>query len=293
MAERKIWLILIIFLILIIKEKSEKTSPLKCGNPSKITPKGISPIPIKNNLQSRRHLEYKDFKIVLETKNIETEIKLYKLTKYQYIILNAMTEALKNIQSLFKVRKIDCYTFKEDFAEEFGYHYWDKEKFGISGSKKNFSNCDYDIDLLIFTRFFNNTEMKNGEYDIGYEPLYIDSSTGQPIVGSAIINRNIDFSKNNTKNYLEFLFFHIFTHILGFDGFIMNKYFHNIFTTIDSEGVKRSYINSAKVVSEAKKYFNCNTIKGVEIEGSTDSKKEIHWKGRILLGEYMAPIYTE
>ena len=293
MPERKISLSLIIFLILIVKEKSEKNSPLKCGNPSKIIPKGINPIPNKNKSQPRRHLEFKDFKIVLETKNIETEIKLYNLTKYQYIILNSITESLKYIQSLFKVRKLECYTFKENFVEEFGFHYWDKEKFGISGSKRNFSNCDYDIDLLIFTRFFNDTEMKNGEYDISSEPLYIDSSTGQPIVGSAVFNRNIDFSKNNTKNYLEFLFFHIFTHILGFDGFIMNKYFHNIYTTIDLEGVRRSYINSTKVVNVAKKYFNCSTIKGVEIEGSIDSKKEIHWKGRILLGEYMAPIYTE
>jgi hypothetical protein len=50
-----------------------------------------------------------------------------------------------------------------------------------------------------------------------------------------------------------------------------------------------------KVVEHAKKYFNCDSIEGVELEdqGGTGSSGS-HWEQRILLGEYMgAVIYQE
>ena len=43
----------------------------------------------------------------------------------------------------------------------------------------------------------------------------------------------------------------------------------------------------------AKKYFNCSKIKRVELEDESDFSSGVHWKARILLGEYMTPIYTD
>ena len=53
-------------------------------------------------------------------------------------------------------------------------------------------------------------------------------------------------------------------------------------------GNQRAYINSPKLFQIAKKYFNCDTIEGVELEeyggeGTVGS----HWEARILLGDYM------
>ena len=58
-----------------------------------------------------------------------------------------------------------------------------------------------------------------------------------------------------------------------------------IYIKKDSDGIERAYINSTKVISVAKKYFNCNNIKGVQLEeyggnGTFGS----HWEEKILLG---------
>ena len=82
------------------------------------------------------------------------------------------------------------------------------------------------------------------------------------------------------------IFFHHLTHILGFNLYYIEKVFNYIYTTIDSDGIKRSFINSTKVIKVAKKYFNCSDIKGVELEDDGD-KVSPHWESRILLGEYM------
>ena len=57
---------------------------------------------------------------------------------------------------------------------------------------------------------------------------------------------------------------------------------------MDDYGITRAYINSTKVVEVAKKYYNCDSIKGVELEEFCGEQTlRSHWEGRILLGEYM------
>lgn len=106
------------------------------------------------------------------------------------------------------------------------------------------------------------------------------------------MNRNIEFYKKNSQYYLKSLFFHAFTHILGFNLFHIQNYFHCLFTKTDINGIKRDYINSTKVVQAAKKYFNCSMIEGVELEENIESEGA-HWESRILLGEYMTTKITE
>ena len=62
----------------------------------------------------------------------------------------------------------------------------------------------------------------------------------------------------------------------------------NYFTKLDNYGIQRAYINSTKVINVAKKYFNCNTIEGVELENyGGELTAGSHWEARILYGEYM------
>lgn len=131
---------ILLFLFLIEKEYSNSEIPSKCGGKSKYIPKKIKEIPSKEKSSLlQRKLEddgYQDFNIVLEYKNIETEIELYNLTKYKTLIIKAMEEALIDMKSLLKTKEVGCYIFDEDFVEENEFYYWDKEKFGITDKKK-------------------------------------------------------------------------------------------------------------------------------------------------------------
>ena len=98
--------------------------------------------------------------------------------------------------------------------------------------------------------------MGSHKYLMGSDIIWVRSNNGHPLVSSLIINKDFEQNKKNSKNYLEYLFLHHITHILGFNLGNLNKNF-NIFTNMDVDGIKRTFINSTKVVQVAKKYFNC------------------------------------
>ena len=88
---------------------------------------------------------------------------------------------------------------------------------------------------------------------------------------------------------------HEFIHILGFANSFFVAYQKSNFTKVDADGVTRVFLNSPKLLQVAKKYYNCDTVDGVELEefggdGTTGS----HWEERILLGDIMnGVIYSE
>ena len=290
--------LLIFALIFHLVNAENKKISFKCDLGSKQNiPKKAKEIPLeKLNPKYKRKLDdnrFQDFNIVIELKNIETEIELNNLSQYHDLIINALKKAVETIKSLVKVRPYPCFSFDEDFLDEYGFHYWDKEKFGITDTKKSFDTCELNIDLLIVTRFFNETENLDNLYEFSSDLLYRRTSNDQPIVVSFKLDKFFDFSKRNSKTYLEHTFLHHITHKLGFNLFHIENTFHNMFSKIDSDGVERYYINSTKVVQVAKKYFNCSDIKGVELEEDGDNVTP-HWESRILLGEYMnKETYTE
>ena len=151
-----ITLTIFIFLCLINNVISKEKISTKCGSPDIIT-KNINNIQNKKQKKhSRRKLDsdgFQDFNIILEKKNIETEIYLNYLSIYKQKIINAMNEAVKAMKSLLKVKPLDCYSFNEDFLEDYDFYYWDKAKFGITKNNKKFYTCDFDIDLLILQDF--------------------------------------------------------------------------------------------------------------------------------------------
>ena len=130
-------------------------------------------------------------------------------------------------------------------------------------------------------------------------PLVLYKLTNRPIIGLLTVSRSPSFfSYTNVKEYFSFVFLHELTHVLGFLQGMFPYYppeVGDILTYKVIRGVNRTLISTPKVVDRAKKYFNCNTLEGLELEdqggdGSTIS----HWEQRILLGEYMgAVIYQE
>jgi hypothetical protein len=97
-------------------------------------------------------------------------------------------------------------------------------------------------------------------------PRYLAPGTGQPLVGIVNINTNVNYSKINSKEYLQSIIIHEFTHILGFLNSHFKNYFHNIYNITDDYGLQRYFINSTKVLEVARKYFNCPNLEGVELE---------------------------
>ena len=256
----------LIMLLIHIINSHKKT---KCGLQSKIIPKSVEESPNVN--QFRRKLnnesdEYRDINIVLDYKNIETEIDLNNLNKIKTQIINSMNKAVETLKKLIKIKTpIACYIFEEDFIEEAGFYFWDKERFGITNEKKNFSTCDFDfgIDLLIFTRFFNETEIKADNNSLmNAQLLYTKLSNSQPIVGGIFLDKYTDYSLKNSDKLLDYIFIHTMTHLLGFTNTYL-RYFNYSYIDYDIYGNLRRYINSTKVIEVAKKYFNCNKIKGI------------------------------
>ena len=241
----------------------------------------------KDNMKSKRGLDsdgFKDFNIFLDLNNFDDEIKKYKLTDKRDIFVKGMEKAIKTLQSLLKVKRTRNYVFKDESLRDILIYNWDKNKIG-SGVKKGM--VDLGIDLYIFVRFGDNYELGN-DVLASAGPRYLDTVTGQPLLGVININRETDYTKNNSLRYFEGIIIHELTHVLGFMRFFFEKYFHNYFTKKDKYGIKRAYINSTRVVDVAKKYFNCNEVDGVELENiEGDLSSGSHWGARILNGEYM------
>ena len=163
---------------------------------------------------------------------------------------------------------------------------------GSENKKKGIGMNNLGVDLYIFARFGDKKELGNNTL-ASAGPKYL-GTLSQPLVGVVNINREMDYSKNNSLNYFEGIIIHEFTHILGFSKWYFKNIFHNILFKTDKYGIERAYINSTKVVNVARKYFNCKTLEGVELENQGgEGTSGSHWEARILLGDYMnGVIYT-
>ena len=210
----------ILFVLLIKKIKSENQEKVfKCGSKKeKFEPRLVKESTIKGQSHLKRKLNnkngFRDINIVLDYKNIESEIDLNNLNQYKNLIINSMNKAAQAMSKLIQINSSDCFNFGEDFIDQFGFKYWDKERFGITNKKPNFITCDFDIDLLIFTRFFNETEMgDNNETTMSSEILYSKTIDKRPIVGAIYLNKDTNLSLKNSDKLMDFIFISIQLHI--------------------------------------------------------------------------------
>ena len=252
------------------------------------TPIVLKEIPInKNDPSPKRGLDsenFKDFKIYLDLENLDYEIEQNNLTQYRELYVSSMMKAINTLQKLLKVVPFETnYRISDENLKGIGLERWDKTKFGNESFEKNATTFSWGYDLVIFGKIVDvdpSTLASAGA-------RYLDSNN-RPYIGIVNINKNVDYSLAKSREYLESIILHEFTHILGFANDFFVKYFHNVYWEVDTYGVNRTYINSSKVLEVAKKYFDCEDLKGVALEeyggkGTVGS----HWEAKILLGDYM------
>ena len=209
------------------------------------------------------------------------------------IIINAFDKCVKTFNKLLKVKPLKN---KINFIKNEDLNEW-KFLSQYIDSKIKQGGEGISTDLLILPKFSINENI-NFEY-IQAIPTYFDESNNRPIVGIVNINSNISLDLKNIDYLLQSILLHELTHILGFLVSLFKYYKGGEEKIIKYQkeprtDVEKGFIISPTVISYAKKYFNCNSLKGVELERSTiDIIADSHWEARILLGEYMnSEIYT-
>ena len=298
-----LYILLSIFLITCNPSYKNNDYIFRCGadelENAPISAKNIFPIE-NSNYNYKRNLDnvdqdgFKEFKIYLDLLNFDYEVELYNLQDKKDLFKQGMEKAINTLKSLLKVKPSQKdYYFTDEQIISLSIQKWDNSKIGNNAKSEEKGFFENDIDLYIFARFGNNSEM--GESTLASAGArFLDQDTGRPLIGVVNINKDVDYSKTNSQQYFEGIIIHEFTHILGFSNHFFKDIFKNILIKEDEFGIQRAYINSSKVLQVAKKYFNCDSIEGVELEefggeGTVGS----HWEARILLGEYMnGVVYT-
>ena len=248
--------------------------------------------------------EFQPIRIIFETQQLDADLRTKK--DDLKIIKDALDGAKDNISKLINVKRINKFIIDENIKN------YIIDEAGFQGTDELLNN-GYNYDLVIFVR------IKVGEImdanSIGKPLIFMNSTSsdtkikGRPIVGGIIYNydhmKKVPKDKLQKIQALTIIFMHEITHILGFEK--------NIFrskgllsgrnsTKIENNDKKKITFNGTNVVKKAKKYFDCSSISGLELdpehlEHITDSEgteefKEwgdfIHWEGRLLLGDYMS-----
>ena len=247
----------------------------------------------KNN--SMRHLttDYRPIRVYLETTYFTYQGNQDSFLKSKVSLLNdALLKAVNGIKGLLEVEDIENPNLFSNIVQTFTYY-------GIERWNPIFdAGGDIKSDFLIVVKFDNRNELPSGVLASAV-PVVLDETTHRPTVGLLTVGRDTSFySYQKVTEYFSEVFLHELTHALGFLGTMFQYYplgYTGTIGTINIRGKIRNMIMTPKVVEHAKKYFNCSSITGVELEdqggeGSSGS----HWDQRILLGDYMgAVIYQE
>ena len=304
LTKKKIYFYLFIFMFNLINCQLQRPPLFKCIHDDEEEKHSFSATKVKLSESFKRRIDeeqtsdFVDFKIHLDFKNLEKDMKAYGLYSQKDFFENSMIKAVETLQSLLKVKPLkitnnEGYNINDQTltSEQFNLSDWDTEKFGDEAINKKVTFQSLNIHLVIFGIL---TKLPESTLATASAKVYQDND-GQPLVGIVKINKAINYTKPNSDIYFESILVHEFTHILGFSHHFFETYFHNIFSRIDKFGVNRTYLNSPKVLEVAKQYFDCPTIDGVELENQGGSGTAgSHWEARILLGEYMnGYAYTE
>ena len=247
----------------------------------------------KNN--STRHLstDYRPIRIFLETNYFEYQGEQDSFLKDKTPLLKeALYRAVNGIKGLLEVEDVEEPNLFKDVISAFNYY-------GIEKWNSIFdTGGDIQSDFLIVVKYDNRNELPLGVLASAI-PIILDKNSNRPTVGLLTVGRDTSFySYQKVTEYFSEVFLHELTHALGFLGTMFPYFQKGLERTIKKKeirGKERSLIITPKVVEHAKKYFNCSSIEGVELEdqGGTGSSGS-HWEQRILLGDYMgAVIYQE
>ena len=249
-----------------------------------------SKISKKHQLNPSRKLStlYYPIRIILDTTYFEQQGTQINAVMNQISMLKeAMNKAIKGLSDILEVEQYgnDIFTdLTQTFLDEYGVYNWNP----------NFNINDVSADLIIIAKFEEEGQFPQGVLASAM-PLLLYPETNRPIVGLLTVSRSEDFYVySHIKEYYSHVFLHELTHVLGFLE-SMFPYFpqgkENILMQKTIRGIQRTLIKTPKVVERARKYFNCDSLEGLELEDQGGTGTSIsHWEQRILLGEYMGGI---
>ena len=238
--------------------------------------------------------QYKPIRIFVETTYFKFQGEQNSnLKQYVSIIETALNKAVEGIKGLIQVEDTgNLILSKEQIMGIFNI-YNIRQWNSIFNEGVNINS-----DFLILVKFDTENAFPQGVLASAL-PGYLDLTTYRPIVGVLTISTDTSFfTKDRVTEYFSEVLLHELTHALGFlDS--MFRYFpggrEGTLTTVTLRGVQRTIVKTPKVVEVAKKYFNCPTIQGIELEDQGGEGSSLsHWEQRVLLGDYMgAVIYQE
>ena len=262
---------------------------------------------IKSHLLKGNKISYKSNQnIIRKTSEVDNYQPIRIFTDFSYLkyqskddsnleniekeIENSMNISVKTLKKLIKVIPL-TYPINKISSDDLIQWGFEPENF----KKSLLSEGEgVDADLVILLKFID-SEDKNLLLDNEIASIstrfILDEKTKRPIVGVIYINKNIDINKGNINIYLNSLFLHELTHILGFYYDLFQYFPGGLDKTVKKKFEERTnkekiFITTSNVVEFAKKYYNCKEIDGVELEDQHNLKWS-HWEARILLGEYM------
>jgi len=254
-------------------------------------PKSSKPNTKNINSKNRKlATAYSPIRIFVDTTYLDTQaLKMDDMDIILPIIKYALKKAVNGMSKLLEVDQFSDNVYSdldEELLTKYSVFDWDEQL-------NNKEKLSLDYDYVLFVRF----EVPGDGFPDGVlaaaMPILLEGSTNRPIAGLLMISKKfLFFEKKNVENYVSNIFIHELTHAFGFLSAAF-QYFpggekETIFSEKDSNGIMRYYIKTEKVVKFAKKYYGCNSIKGVEVENQgTGGSAGSHWEGRILLGEYM------
>ena len=302
----KIFLISLVFILFNIKANSKKEPDIFdyaknlrfCGvdlfsQKPKILP---NPISKKNRTRALSTTNYKPIRIFVETTHFEYQGQQNSSLSNQVpIIKSSLDKSVEAIKGLIQVKDTgdDTNYFKDVIHGFFREH-------NIQSWSPIFDNgADIKSDFLIIVKFDTEYKFPKGVLASAY-PLYLEPDTKRPLISLLTITTDPQyFNMRRVNEYFSEVILHELTHALGFLNSMYDHFPGGRENTVNNQeiirGVQRSIIKTPKVVELAKKYFNCERIKGVEVEDQGGEGSMLsHWEQRVLLGDYMgAVIYQE
>ena len=285
-----------IYLIIKLHVKNEYSKDVKeriqqCEE--EVNDKKLIPLEVDYSNDVRRldeEAEFKPFKIYLDLTFIKYQASLDEnLKKHIDQVIKSMEKAKNTLESLFLVKPfVTRWVVRAENLQNLGIEKFN-ENFFKKKDEESQNLVQIGYDLYIFPNF--------GELNsMGSWGIYYKDTNKRPIVTKMTLSTKFNFDKNGSAKYLDVLFLHYFTHLLGFSGTYIKENFpeNPYLIKKDKFGVERHYITSKKVIETAKKYFNCNNIEAVELDNKgIINGVSTHWEPRILLGDYMSSFGIE
>ena len=236
-------LILLLLLIFLSSINCELNQPLfKCHHDNNLDrnplPNVVAKLSSKQKEEQRRRIQaetdsdgFRALNIYLDLENIKYGITQNGLEAHQEVIISSMEKAVNTLKTLLKVKPLqEAYALTDANFGELGIEKWNTELFGDEANKKENNDLkSLGIDLVIFGKFEDlvDTTLATAN-SMAYQRTEVNK--GEPYIGVVRINKNIDFSKPNTKEFFQTVLVHEFTHILGFSKNFFETYYNNIFT---------------------------------------------------------------